>query len=477
MRAEVVIKYLGYVLLFNAVFLLISWILSVFMDPAPTTALLFTALICIIFGLFPLVFSANYDSISFPEGIIIVVAGWLITCTIGMLPYIMWGGEFTLANAFFESVSGFTTTGSTVLNNIEGLPYGLLFWRSSTHWIGGVGIIIFVLLILPHAKNARITLLNTEMSELSKSNFHYKARTTIRILVVVYLGLTLAETISLRIAGMNWFDAVNHSFATIATGGFSTKNTSVAYYNSPVIESIIMLFMLLSGIHFGILFGTIIGSKENIFTSKLVRSYVIVMFLGIFLVALKLYHDHFYDWWSALRYSSFQVISVGTTTGFATADTANWPVFTQIVMLYFIIQCAMAGSTSGGLKFDRVYLFFKALNKQVKFIRHPNAVFSLKIDNKLISEQLERQTMLFIVLYVFTLLVTTTLLAAMDIDLMTSFSAAAATLGNVGPGFSRVSSMANFGNLPDLAKLILSVSMLLGRLEIYSVIALFTIRR
>lgn len=477
MRTEVILKILGVVLLFNAFFLLISLLISIYYKESSIIPLLFTTLICLIFGLFPLIFSGKHQTLSFAEGIVVVVTGWLLACFVGMLPYIMWGTEFTLINAWFESVSGFTTTGSTVLYDIESLPKGLLFWRSATHWIGGVGVIIFVLLILPHAKNARITLLNAEMSELSKSNFHFKTRTTIQILIIVYVGLTVVETVLLKLAGMSWFDGVNHAFATIATGGFSTKNNSVAYFNSPTIEIIIMVFMLLSGMHFGLLFGTITGSRFNVFRSKVVKTYIVVVLAGILLVSLKLYASNFYDWASALRYGSFQVISVGTTTGFATADTAFWPVFTQMIIIYFTIQCAMAGSTSGGLKFDRVYLFVKSVKKQIALIQHPRGVFSIKMDGLRISEQLERQTMLFIVLYIFTLFITTLLLSLMDIDLKTAFSASIATLGNVGPGFGDVSSLGNFGGLPAMAKFILTISMLLGRLEIYSIIALFTVSR
>ncbi len=235
--------------------------------------------------------------------------------------------------------------------------------------------------------------------------------------------------------------------------------------------------MVLSGIHFGLIFGTVLLKKENIFRSSLVKSYLLVMMLGIVLVWFKLYSSDFYNFWDALRYGSFQVISVGTTTGFATADSAGWPIFTQIILIYFTIQCAMAGSTSGGLKFDRVYIFFKSLNKQIKILKHPYGVFITKIDGKTIDEQLEQQTLVFIVLYILTFFVTTFALTAMNIDGMTSFSASIATLGNVGPGFGNVSSLGNFGNLPDLAKYLLSINMLFGRLEIFNILALILIKK
>lgn len=477
MRKEIVIKHLGYVLFLNGTFLFISFLISLVNHESSMLPLMFSAVICGIFGAFPLIYVEKTQSISFTEGLSIVVFGWLLTCIAGMLPYIMWGGEFTLANAWFESVSGFTTTGSTILNDVEALPLGLIFWRSATHWIGGIGIIIFVLLILPQSKGQRISIYNSEVSALTKMNFNYNARNVVRILALVYVCLTFVETILLMIAGMSFFDALNHSFATVATGGFSTKNLSVAAYGNVWVEIIIMIFMVLSGIHFGLIFGTVMLKKENIFRSSLVKSYLLVMMVGIVLVWIKLYSSDFYSFWDALRYGSFQVISVGTTTGFATADSAGWPIFTQIILIYFTIQCAMAGSTSGGLKFDRVYIFFKSLNKQIKILKHPYGVFITKIDGKTIDEQLEQQTLVFIVLYILTFFITTFALTALNIDGMTSFSASIATLGNVGPGFGNVSSLGNFGSLPDLAKYLLSINMLFGRLEIFNILALILIKK
>ncbi len=476
MKKEIIIKHLGYVLLINSFFLFISFLISWFLNEESAIPLLFSAIICIIIGGFPLVFVEPTDNISFGEGLTIVVLGWLLTCLVGTLPYIMWGGEFTFANAWFESVSGFTTTGSTILNNIEGLPKGILFWRSSTHWIGGIGIILFVLLILPQKKGAKINIYNAEISNLSKLNFRYRLKNIVRILAIVYVSLTFLETLILYFLGMSFFDAVNHSFATIATGGFSTKNLSVAAFNNVSIEMVITFFMLISGIHFGLIAGTFIGRKENVFRSSVVKAYISIMLIGVLLVALKLYHSGYYDWWASLRYASFQVISLGTTTGFATADTPNWPIFARIILIYFTIQCAMVGSTSGGLKFDRIYMLFKLIGKQIKLLKHPNAIFVTKMDGKPISEQLEQQTTVFILLYIFTFFMTTFILTAMNIDGMTAFSASIATIGNVGPGFGDVSSLGNFGALPDAAKYVLSINMLLGRLEIFNVLSLFMLR-
>jgi trk system potassium uptake protein TrkH len=278
-------------------------------------------------------------------------------------------------------------------------------------------------------------------------------------------------------AGMSFFDALNHSFATIATGGFSTRNMSIAAFNNLWVEIIIIIFMIFSGIHFGLIYGTIIRDKRNIFNSQVVRAYIIVLLIGSLLVAIKLYSSNYFNVSDSIRYAFFQVVSIGTTTGFATIDTNYWPAFTHIILIYFTIQCAMVGSTSGGLKFDRVFLFFKSVRKQIKLIYHPRAIIIIKIENKTISEQLERQTLVFLALYVFVFFTTTAILTFMDIDLYTAFSSSITTIGNVGPGFNNVSSMGNFSDLPGLGKFFLTINMLMGRLEIFNIIALFMIKK
>ncbi len=476
MRFGIIIRHIGNILLFNSIFLFISLLMAIIEKDNSVIAFSYTLVISLCFGFFPKLFVPKSDYLTSFEGVLVVTLGWITTCVVGALPFVLYGGEFSFMNAWFETVSGFTTTGSTILNNIEALPESILFWRSTTHWIGGIGVIMFALVILPASNASRLTLLNTEISEVAKQNFRYRAKQTLHIIAAVYVGLTLLETISLKIAGMSLFDAINQSFATIATGGFSTKNLSIAGFHSISIEVIIMIFMLFSGIHFGLLFNTISGKSNNIFRSSLVRWYMIIMFTGILLVSLKLWATDYDSFWTALRYASFQVISLGTTTGFASTDTAAWPFFTQIILIYFTIQCACVGSTSGGLKFDRIMIFFKSLIKQIKLIQHPRAVKIIKIDGRAITEQVERQTMIFIVFYLFIIFFSTLLLTAMNVDIMSAFSATAATIGNVGPGFSTVSSLGNFSTIPDAGKFILSIDMLLGRLEIFGIMSLFFLR-
>ncbi len=475
MNGKAIIKQLGKILLFNSFFLFISFLISVDLDESSDKHLFISAVITFVFGIIPVLTMPKVKDIKFVDGMFMVVFGWLLTCFVGMIPYVMWGHEFSLTNAWFESVSGFTTTGATILQDIESLPKGLLFWRSATHWIGGVGVVLFTIMVLPQSSSERIILLNTEISELAKRNFNYRTKKILTILVVVYVGLTVLETVSLYFAGMSLFDAVNHSFATIATGGFSTKNNSVAYFNSVAIDVIIMVFMVFSGLHFGLIYNTIKGKSLNIFTSQIVRAFIIVLVIGITIASLKLYFEGVYDNLAeAFRYGAFQVISVGTTTGFATADSKFWPPLTQLIIIYFTIQCAMVGSTSGGLKFDRVYLFIRSLNKQFKLMRHPKAIVVMKVDGATVNDAMELRFKTFIITYLIIILLVTLGLTAMNIDLMTSFSAAIATIGNVGPGFGEVSSLGNYNGLPEMAKILLSWNMLLGRWEIFSFLSLFT---
>jgi trk system potassium uptake protein TrkH len=244
MRPHIIFRYTGLILLFNGIFLLISSLISVIYTDSAFMPLFYSAIIAMLFGTFPLIFVPPASDISNKEGFTVVVSSWLLSCLMGLIPYILWGGEFTFTNAWFESVSGFTTTGSSILTNIEALPAGLLFWRASTHWIGGIGIIIFALSVLPSMGRAGIVLYRAEISPLATENFHFRTRKALKILVTVYVGLTLAETIGLLFCGMGLFDSLTHSFATIATGGFSTKNSSIAHFRSVPIEAVVIFIMV-----------------------------------------------------------------------------------------------------------------------------------------------------------------------------------------------------------------------------------------
>ena len=476
MRPHIIIRYIGLIFLFNSLFLFISFLISLLYKDSGIFPLLYSSIIALLFGVFPLIYVPPAKEISSREGFLIVVLSWLLTCLLGVIPYVIWGGEFTFTNAWFESVSGFTTTGSTILSDIEILPKGLLFWRSATHWIGGIGIIVFALVVLPNIGHVRAVLIKNEFSPLAQHSFIQNTKQVFRVLVIVYLGLTLLETIALWIAGMSFFDAINHSFATIATGGFSTKNLSIAHYNSVAIDIIVIAFMFLSGIHFGLLFYTITGSRYNILKSGVVKFYLFSTLIGILLVALNLYFNNQFSFLGSLRYGAFQVVSLSTTTGFANANSTIWPSFSIMLLIYFTMQCACAGSTAGGIKVDRILILIKALQIQIKKFHHPNAVIVLKVDNKSVNPDAVNNAIMYIVLYILIVFISALLLTAMGVDSLSAFSGSAATMGNVGPGFNLVYSLGNYGTIPDAGKWVLSANMLLGRLEIYALISLIYYR-
>jgi trk system potassium uptake protein TrkH len=463
-------------MLFNSVFMLLSLVIAFYNHDTSQLPLLFSFLLTALFGLFPMVFVPKTQDLTNKESYLIVVLSWILSCFVGMLPLLLWGGEFTVAKAFFESVSGYTTTGASVLKNVEALPNGLLFWRSSMHWIGGIGIVIFVLIIIPSMGKARMSLSKLEISPLAQDNFRYRTQKTLRIIVVVYLGLTILQTIILMVCGMSLFDAVNHTFATIATGGFSTKNASIAFYNSIPIEIVIIVFMFLSGIHFGLLYTTFTLHRSNIFNSPIVRYYFVITVTGIIIVAINLKGSIYPTWGEAFRYAAFQVVSLSTTTGFANADSSVWPPLSVAIILFFTIQCACAGSTSGGMKIDRVVLFFQGLKCQILKLQHPQAVIPVRLGKQLVDEETINSVLLFIVLYILILFISTVILTTLGVDLLSSFSASAATMGNAGPGFGIVGSMANYSAIPEPGLLVLSFDMLLGRLEIFGLLMLFLLR-
>ena len=471
MRAHVVIRYIGMVLVFLALFMLASAGVSLLNDQdSAFYPLLLSSFLTAILGIFPLIFVERVEEIKTKEGYAIVVGSWLVACVVGMIPYLIWGGEFTIVNAWFESVSGFTTTGASILNDIEFLPRGMLFWRSATTWIGGIGVVMFALVILPLLGRSRQLLYNVELSTIAKDNFHYRSREIMRILVFVYVGLTVVTTLLLKLSGMCWFDAATHAMSACGTSGFSTKNASVAFFDSPMIELVMMGAMAVSGIHFGILYATITGRRNNIFRSEIVRAYIGMMLVCSLVIAASLYSESIYPTFvESLRHASFQVVSLTTTSGFATANTNLWTPLAIILLVFCSIICGCAGSTSGGVKVDRLVL-------AIKLQQHPNAVISTKTDGMVQPDSVLTLVLTFIVAYLILALMGTIVYAMFGCDIMTSLTASISCISNVGPGFGEIGSFDNYADLPLILKLNSTVVMLVGRLEIFGFIQLFFLR-
>lgn len=477
MRFHTVLRYISFALILNSIFLAISTIVGVIYGDTSIFPLFYTTLITLLIALFPIIFVPPTTSITNKEGLLIVVGSWLMSCLIGAIPFILWGGEFTFSNSIFESVSGFTTTGSTILQNIEAVPNGLLFWRASTHWIGGIGIIIFVLAVLPSSGIVGLVLFRSEVSTVAQENFKQRANKAIHIIIGVYLVLTLAELLLLMLFGMNLFDAITHSFATIATGGFSPKNASVAYYDSVAIEMVILIFMILSGIHFVLLYAIVAGRSRQFWKSPVVKYYLLIMMIATTLIAIGIHEQTYNTWAESFRYSAFQVLSVGTSTGFATADSNVWPPFTHLILIFLSLQCAGAGSTSGGIKADRVVLLWKEFSRQIKRVMYPNAVLPIRMGDHSIKDQLISTSILFITVYLMVIFISTLLLTMLGIGINEAFSGSVATMGNVGPGFGTIGTTGNFSQIPELGKWIFSIVMLIGRLEIFAFFIFFTPRQ
>ena len=474
MRFNVVFRYIGMVLLLNSIFLFISTGVAVYYGDGAVPQLLFSALLCTLSGIIPLIFVPNTAEISNSEGMMIVVGSWMLACILGAAPYALWGREFTLSNALFESVSGFTTTGATVVSNIEALPHGILFWRASTHWIGGVGIIVFILSVLPSMGGASLVLYRSEMSPAALRQFKMRAKEAVRVIASVYVVLTFLETLALMICGLSLFDAITHSFATIATGGFSTKNLSVASFNNPAAEVVIMVFMFIAGMNFGLLFAITIGNFSAIKYSEVLKYYFFANIIGILIVAFDLYGSQYDSFIQSLRYASFQVLSLGTSTGFASADSSVWSPFAQMILIYFTLQCACAGSTSGGIKTDRIVILYKSIVRKIKHIIYPNAVFHISVDKIKVTDVALEMNLIYILLYLGIVFISTLFLTGFGLDVVSAFSGSAACMGNAGPGLGSVGSFENYKHLTHAGKVVLSIVMLLGRLEIYGILILFS---
>ncbi len=478
MRIHAVIRYIGMVLQFIAAFMLLSAIVSMVNDyDSAFYPLLLSSFLTSLLGLFPLIFAEKVEDIKIKEGYAIVVGSWFVACIVGTFPYLIWGGEFSAINAWFESVSGFTTTGSSILNDIEFLPRGMLFWRAASAWIGGVGVVMFALVILPSMGRSRHMLSNVELSTIAKDNFHYRSRVIIRILTMVYVGLTACTTLALKLAGMTWFDATTQAMSACATCGFSTKNLSVGFWDNPMIEAILMVAMTLSAIHFGILYASMTGRKNNIFRSEVVRTFIGMMTIIAVAISLSLLAEGIYDnWGESFRHSAFQVVSVTTTSGFATADTNTWTPLAIMLLIICSVVCGCAGSTSGGMKVDRMLIASKIIRNRMKVQLHPNAVIRTKVDGAVQDEGVQSLVMTFIVAYIMTVLLGTIIYTMFGLDLVSSLTASIACVSNVGPGFGEVGSLDNFSALPAVLKFNSTVLMLIGRLEIFGFIQLLFIR-
>ena len=472
MNFKVISRNIGKALLVNAFFMLLSVAISVANGyDSGFSPLLISALITLVVGFFPFIFGHEVPDVKLKEGYVIIVSAWLLSFLAGALPYIMYGGEFTVINAWYESVSGYTTTGSTVLTDIEALPESLLFWRSSTQFIGGLGVIVFLLLIFPESSPFKLRVSNLEISSMARTGYLFKADTTIRIMLGVYIVLTIAETILLKLAGMSFFDAVNHSFCTISTGGFSTKNTSIMYYDSVWVDLIITFFMILSSLHFGIIYAVCARRSLKPLATSISKYYLaVILLLSLSLMLILKIQGGYHTWGKAMLDSVFQVSSFISTTGFGQADNSSWPFLANLLLIFAAIHCGCSGSTTGGLKADRFMIAVRELRNEFLRRMHPSSVFRTRIDGHVLKNDIMSSVFTYIVTYMVLILIFFLVILFYGVDVDVAFSGTVASLGNVGPGIGSIGTMGNFGDLPSGVKFIYTLEMFVGRLEIFPVL-------
>ncbi|MFY0688974.1 MAG: TrkH family potassium uptake protein [Cyclobacteriaceae bacterium] len=473
---KVILNILGILLLFNGMFMLTCIPFSYYYGEGDFLAIIKSAGITMGVGLVVFLITQRNQNkeLRKRDGYLVVTGGWLIMSFFGMLPYLFSGAIPNVSDAFFETISGFSTTGATILTDIESVHKGILFWRSLTQWIGGMGIIVLTVAVLPLLGIGGMQLFVAEAPGISPDKLQPRIKETAKRLWLIYLGLTFTELCLLWIGGMNFYDAINHSLTTMATGGFSTKNASVAYFTSPFIQYVIILFMFMAGTNFTMTYFGLHGEFKKVIRNEEFKTYLIVC-LGISvivgLVIFGLGHD---DFEKSIRDALFQVVSVVTTTGYITHDYTVWTPF--ITMLFFVLMFfgASAGSTAGGVKIVRHLILIKNSILELKRQIYPNAVIPVRFNKNAVTRDITFNILAFIMIYISIFAIGSVIMGMFGLDLLTSLGSVATCLGNIGPGIGTVGPVDNFAHLPAGSKWFLSFLMLLGRLELFTVLILFT---
>ncbi len=431
--------------------------------------------VVVVAGAYLTISNREYDNVSTRDGFFMVSAGWLAVSAFGALPFYLSGAIPNYVDAFFETMSGFTTTGASILTEIEGLPRSMLFWRSMTHWLGGMGIIVLTVAIFPLLGIGGLQLLKAEAPGPRVDKLTPKVTETAKILWISYIALSALETILLMAGGLNLFDALTHTFGTMATGGFSPKNTSVGYYDSAYIDGVITVFMVLAGINFVMYYRIALGRVKAISRDTELKAYLLIFAVATVVTTVGLL-PRYGTVGTSLRFASFQVASILTTTGYATADFAAWPYLSQIMLFALMFIGGCSGSTGGGIKVVRITTMIKQGWNEMRYLVYPRGVFTIRLNGERLRKDIVYAITGFVMLYMVLLIVTTVIVAAADYDILTSLTTALATLGNIGPGFGKIGPTLNYALFPGWLKGYLSVIMMLGRLEIYTVLVLFTSR-
>lgn len=475
MHIKIVVKVLGIVLFWESILMIPSLIISIYNSGYEIKAFITAILLCFITGLILKNIKINKNEMRKREGYASVAICWLVMSMTGALPFYLSGSIPSYIDALFETVSGFTTTGSSIVHNIESMPRGLLFWRSFTHWIGGMGVLVFTMALVTSIGGHSVFLMRAESPGPTFGKLVPKLSDSSKILYIIYAGMTAVLIVLLIIAGMPVFDSFIYSFGTAGTGGFSMNSLSVGYYNNPWIDWIITIGMLVFGVNFSLYYLLLIkGDWKSVIKNEELRFFSFYVLLGILLVFLNVLPNFNYDMSEALRHSAFTVSTLVSTTGFATTDFNLWPMFSKSVLLTLMFFGSCAGSTAGGVKSIRILVLFKSLINEIRATIHPNSVQTVKIDGKIVDSDTLRSILIFFFAYVVIIIFSVIIVSMDNFDFMTSFSAVIATVSNIGPGFELVGPIGSFADFSNLSKIVLTACMILGRLEVIPVLAAFT---
>ncbi len=489
LNLKIIYRFLGLIATLNGVFMFVAAPFSFYHEEEAKWGILNSGIITVLIGLLLYFFNKpKTTNIQKKEGYLIVTLGWLMLSATGMLPYLFSGTIPNITNAFFETLSGYSTTGSSIITDIEALPKGILFWRSSTQWIGGMGIIVLTIAILPLLGIGGMQLFMAEAPGPSTDRLHPRISDTAKRLWLIYVTLTLSEFLLLKIAGMTWFDAINHAMATMSTGGFSTKNESLSHWNAmPFVQYVVILFMFIAGTNFVLTYFALKGKIQKIFQSEEFKYYFfgIISLTIIVSVLIIFFQDSnlrttvahpmvFGKIESAIRHALFQITSIITTTGFVTADFTMWSFFATALLFSLFFVGGSAGSTSGGIKIVRHIIMLKSSFLEFKKALHTNAIIPVRYDGKIISQSILFNILSFFIIYMLIFIVSSTILTLFGLDFVSALGATASSLGNIGPAIGSVSPVNNYDHLSISAKWFCSFLMLIGRLELFTVLILFS---
>lgn len=472
MNRRMTVYILGRMLGVEGLVLLIPAMVSLYYGEEGWKAFLITSLILAVFYVVFGRKAPKNTKIYGKEGFIIIACAWIMWSVFGALPFWISGAIPSYVDALFETISGFTTTGSTILTNIAALPKGMNFWRCLTHWIGGMGVLVFVMVVVSLEDHNSMHLMRAEVPGPETDKLVPKARDTAKILYSMYFVLTLAQIVLLVLGGMGLYDSVIHAFSTAGTGGFNNRNNSVAYYDSTYIEGVITVFMVLFGINFNMYYFLLLKKVKAVFKNEEVRAYLGIILAATVAITINIINVYKTPL-KAFRYAAFQVASVITTTGFMSADYNVWPEFSKCILLLLMVVGACAGSTGGGMKVSRILILLKSIKREMKRLLHPKSVNIVKVNGKKVANETIQGVHLYVIAYVVIFIGSVLLISLNNFDFATTFSSVLTTINNVGPGISTIGPVENFSAFSDFSKIVFSMDMLIGRLEIFPFLVLF----